>query len=53
METTGIVGVILGLYRGYNLGIMEKKIESTIIEHKGGTCGLLRGLQQKLQESFS
>ena len=28
METTGIMGVIYGSYRGY-IGIMEKKMETT------------------------
>ena len=30
METTGIIGVIKGLYRGY-IGLMEKKMETTLI----------------------
>ena len=35
METTGILGVIYGLYWGY-IGIMEKKMETTIVH-----CGYL------------
>ena len=30
METTGIVDVIWGIYRGY-IGIMEKNMETTIV----------------------
>ena len=32
METTGIIGYILGLYCGYiKIGIMENKMETTIM----------------------
>ena len=41
METTGIAGVILGLYRGFNLGIMGEKLETNIIGHTGGIMGTL------------
>ena len=34
METTRIIGVILGLYWGY-IGIMEKKKETTIMGYIG------------------
>ena len=30
METTGIIGILLGLYWGYN-GVMEKKMEATMV----------------------
>ena len=40
METTGNIGVILGLYRVY-IGIMEKKMETTILQ---GYIGLSQGL---------
>ena len=32
METTGIVGIMLGLYPGY-IGRMEKKMETTIVSY--------------------
>ena len=40
METIGIIGVILGLYRDYIgiiFGIMEKKMETSIMGYTGIT----------------